>query len=229
MTLKVIGAGFGRTGTASLKVALETLLGAPCYHMSEVLGNPGHVDKWLDVAAGNPDWNSIFGNYEATVDFPASTYWRELADAYPEAKVILSVRDAESWFQSTQKTIFSKDLQALYAGTKWGRMIKATIDDHLGGDINDKESVIAAFHAHNARVAEAFSADRLLKFEAKDGWAPLCKLLDLPVPDEAFPHINSKEEFDGVLELLSSPLGTGAMNGDGMATDSAHDDFFDKK
>lgn len=228
MTLKVVGAGFGRTGTASLKVALETLLGSPCYHMSEVLGNVGHVDHWLDAANGNPDWKSIFGNFVATVDFPASNYWRELADAYPEAKIILSVRDAESWYQSTQKTIFSKDLQALYAGTKWGRMIKATIDDHLGCDVNDKEATIAAFHAHNARVSDSFGAGRLLKFEAKDGWEPLCQLLNKPVPEEAFPHINSKEEFDGVLELLSSPIGSDVMNGDGMRTNSAHDDFFDK-
>lgn len=227
MTLKIIGAGFGRTGTASLKVALETLLQSPCYHMSEVLGNAGHVDHWLDAATGNPTWDSIFANYVATVDFPASNYWQELADTYPQAKIILSVRDAESWFQSTQKTIFSKDLQTLYAGTKWGRMIKATVDDHLGGDISDKKAVIAAFHAHNARVADAFGPERLLRFEARDGWAPLCRFLDMPVPDEAFPHINSKEEFDGVLELLKSPIGANAMNGDGMSTDSAHDDFFD--
>ncbi|WP_324751801.1 sulfotransferase family protein [Roseovarius sp. Pro17] len=228
MTLKVIGAGFGRTGTASLKVALEALFKAPCYHMSEVLGNAGHIDQWLDAATGKPDWNSIFGNYVATVDFPAANYWRELADAYPQAKIILSVRDADSWFQSTQKTIFSKSLQTLYAGTKWGRMIKATIDDRLGCDINDGDAAIAAFHAHNARVTDAFGPERLLTFEAKDGWAPLCQFLDMPVPDEAFPHINSKEEFDGVLELLNSPTGAQAMNGDGMGTDSAHDDFFDK-
>ena len=228
MTLKVIGAGFGRTGTASLKVALEMLFGSPCYHMSEVLGNAGHVDKWLDAANGIPDWDSIFGNYVATVDFPASNYWQELADAYPEAKIVLSVRSAESWFQSTQKTIFSKDLQAIHAGTKWGEMVRATIDEHLGGDINDEKATVAAFHAHNARVSDAFSSERLLKFEAKDGWTPLCKFLGKPVPDEAYPHINPKEEFDGVLELLSSPIGPGVMNGDGMSTDSAHDDFFDK-
>lgn len=228
MTLQIIGAGFGRTGTASLKVALEMLLGSPCYHMSEVLGNAGHVDLWLDAASGNPDWDAIFGNYVATVDFPASNYWRELADAYPEAKIILSVREPESWFHSTQKTIFSKDLQALHAGTKWGRMVQATIHEHLGGDVNDKEATIAAFEAHNARVAGAFDSDRLLKFNAKDGWAPLCRFLEKPQPDEAFPHINAKEEFNGVLDLLASPMGPGVMNGEGMNTQSAHDDFFDK-
>ncbi|MEE4362186.1 MAG: sulfotransferase family protein [Pseudomonadales bacterium] len=226
MTLKVIGAGFGRTGTASLKIALETLLQAPCYHMSEVLGNAGHVDLWLDAAAGRPDWNAIFGNFASTVDFPASNYWRELADAYPEAKVILSVRDAERWFESTQDTIFSKTLQDIQAGTRWGRMCKATIDDHLGGDLNDKDAVIAAFHAHSARVQDAFGPERLLVFQASDGWAPLCGFLGVPVPDSPYPHVNSKEEFDAVFGLLRSPVGGAAMNGEGIAGGKAHDELF---
>jgi hypothetical protein len=227
MTLKVIGAGFGRTATASLKVALETLLHAPCYHMSEVLGNAGHIDLWLDAAADNPDWNAIFGNYVATVDFPASNYWRELANVYPEAKIVLSVRDAERWFQSTQETIFSKALQELHSGTKWSRMIKATIDDHIGGDSNDRETVIAAFDAHVVGIQNAFDSDRLLVFEAKDGWEPLCNFLGVPVPEGLYPHINSKEEFGAVIELLRSPIGAQAMNGDGMDSGSAHEDFFE--
>ncbi len=233
MTLKVIGAGYGRTGTASLKVALETLLHAPCYHMSEVLGNAGHVDLWLDAAAGNPDrpdrpdWNAIFGNYVATVDFPASNYWQELANVYPNAKIVLSVRDAERWFASTQETIFSKTLQELQSGTKWGRMIKATIDDHLGGNCNDRKTVVAAFDAHIARIKNAFDSDRLLVFEAKDGWEPLCNFLGVPVPKEPYPHINSKEEFEAVFELLRSPIGARAMNGDGMNGGSAHTEFFE--
>lgn len=226
MKFQVIGAGFGRTGTASLKVALEKLLQAPCYHMSEVLGNAGHVDLWLDAAAGKPDWDAIFANFAATVDFPASNYWQELADFYPDAKIVLSVRDAAKWFDSTQDTIFSPTIQQLYAGTKWGRMIKATIDDHVGGDVGDRDAVIAAFNAHVARVKEAIGPDRLLVFEAKDGWEPLCKFLQLPVPDEPYPHINSKEEFDGVFDLLRSPVGAQAMNGDGVASASVHDDLF---
>jgi len=229
MTLKIIGAGFGRTGTASLKVALETLLHAPCYHMSEVLGNAGHVDLWLDAAAGNPDWDAIFSNYAATVDFPASTYWRELAAAYPKARIILSVRDAERWFQSTQETIFSKTLQDLHSGTKWNRMIKATVDDHIGGDCNERETTIAAFNAHIENIRKAFDSDRLLLFEAKDGWGPLCDFLGVPEPDEPYPHINSKEEFEGVLELLRSPVGAQAMNGNGMDSGSAHQDFFESE
>lgn len=227
MTLKVIGAGFGRTGTASLKIALERLLDTRCYHMSEVLGNPGHVDLWLDVAAGRPDWPAIFENYAATVDFPASNYWKELADAFPEAKVILSLRDAGKWFRSTQKTIFSNELQGIYEGTKWGGMVTATIDDRLGGDINDEAAMIAAFEAHTANVTSAFGPDRLLIYRAGDGWAPLCKFLDVPEPDEDYPHINSKEEFENVLGLLNSPIGAKAMNGEGIDTGTAHEDLFE--
>lgn len=228
MTLKVIGAGFGRTGTASLKLALETLLGGACYHMSEVLGNAGHVDRWIEAAAGNPDWEAIFGSYIATVDFPASNYWRELADVYPDAKIILSVRDAERWFLSTQETIFSKELQRLQAGSKWGQMTKMTIDEHLGGDINDRDAVISAFNAHNALVEGAFGPDRLLVFEAKDGWAPLCAFLGIAEPDGDYPHINSKEEFDSVLGLLRSPMAAGVMNGDGMPGADAHERLFEQ-
>lgn len=227
MTLRVIGAGFGRTATASLKYALETLLNAPCYHMSEVLGKAGQVDLWLDAANGNADWESIFDGYAATVDFPASNYWRELAEKYPDAKVLLSVRDPEKWFESTQETIFSSKLQEFHDGTKWGRMIKATIDDHLGGVMNDRDSLIEAFNAHNESVRAAFDDDRLLVFEAKQGWDPLCAFLGVDEPNEPFPHVNSKEEFDAVFEMLGSPMGAKVMNGQGMdVPGSMHDEIF---
>ncbi len=226
MTLKVIGAGFGRTGTASLKLALEKLLGAPCYHMSEVLGNAGHIDLWLDAAAGEPDWKAIFGDYAATVDFPASNYWRELSEVYTDAKIVLSVRNAERWATSTQETIFSKTLKELTVGTKWGRMLKATIDDFLGGDVNDRAAIVSAFNAHNEAVKAAFDPDRLLVFEAKDGWAPLASFLGVDTPDEPYPHINSKEEFDSVFDMLRSPIGAAVMNGEGAGVGSMHDEIF---
>lgn len=226
MTLKVIGAGFGRTGTASLKIALETLLGAPCYHMSEVLGKPGHVDMWLEAAAGKPDWEAIFGAYAATVDFPVCSFWREVAEAYPDAKILLSVRDAERWYQSTQETIFSETLQGLYAGTRWGSMVKATIDDRIGAEINDRDAMIAAFEAHNSAVRNAFEPDRLLVYQVSEGWAPLCEFLGCEQPDEKFPYVNSKEEFSGVFELLRSPVGAKVMNGEGIESQSLHEDVF---
>ena len=231
MTLKVIGAGFGRTGTASLKIALEKLLGAPCYHMSEVLGRAGHVDLWLDAAAGKPDWDAIFDGYVATVDFPASNYWREIAAFYPDAKIVLSLRDAARWAISTQKTIFSRTLQEINAGTKWGRMLEVTIDNHLGGDINNEDAIIAAFNAHNDAVKAAFGPERLLVFEAKNGWAPLADFLGVPAPDEPYPHVNSKEEFDTVFDMLRSPMGAGVMNGDGLGEQatSMHEEIFEKR
>ena len=228
MTLKVIGAGFGRTGTASLKMALEKLLDGPCYHMSEVLGKPGQVDLWLDVAAGKPDWPAIFDDYVATVDFPACTYWRELADFYPDAKIVLSVRDAERWFDSTQRTIFSKKMQGYQVGTKWGGMAKATIDDHLGGDLNDRDTVIAAYEAHNEAVKAAFGPDRLLVFEAKDGWTPLCRFLDKPVPQDPYPNINSSAEFESVWALFDSPISAAVRNGEGIQQGPSHEEMFTK-
>ena len=229
MTLKVIGAGFGRTGTASLKMALEKLLGGPCYHMSEVLGKPGQVDLWLDVAAGKPDWPAIFDGYAATVDFPACTYWRELADFYPDAKIILSWRDAERWFASTQNTIFSKKMQGYQAGTKWGEMTKATINVHLGGDLNDKEAVIGAYEAPNAAVKAAFGPERVLAFQPSDGWAPLCAFLGVKVPDEPYPNINSTAEFESVWELFESPISASVRNGDGIMQGPSHEEMFTRK
>ncbi len=227
MALRVIGAGFGRTGTASLKIALERLLGAPCYHMSEVLGRPGHMDLWLDAAEGRPDWDAIFAGYAATVDFPAASYWRDLAAAYPEAKVVLTTRDAEAWFRSTQATIFDPALHDMCAGTKWGRMLRATIEAPLGTDLHDREGMLAAFARHEAQVREAVPQDRLLVFEVAEGWAPLCAFLGQPVPDEPFPRVNSKEDFGAVMELLASPLGPRVMNGEGLpGPDSVHEKVF---
>ena len=228
MTLKVIGAGFGRTGTASLKIAMEKLLGGPCYHMTEVLGRPGQVDLWLDVIAGKPDWPAIFGDYLATVDFPACNYWRELSEFYPDAKIVLSVRDPERWFASTQKTIFSKKMQTYQDGNKWGDMAKGTIDVHLGGDLNDKDAIIGAYLAHNEAVKSAFGPERVLEFEAKQGWAPLCEFLGVTVPDEPYPNVNSSEEFEAVWELFDSPIGPSVRNGDGIPAPSMHEELFDK-
>ncbi len=226
MSLKIIGAGLGRTGTASLKIALDTLGLGPCYHMSEVLGNAGHIDRWLDVASGKPDWPAIFGTYQSTVDFPASNYWRELAEFYPEAKVVLSHRDAERWFASTQKTIFSERLQQVTRGTKWAEMLTKTMQEPFSPSLNDRETVLAAYEAHNEAVKAALGPERLLVYEVKQGWAPLCEFLGVPVPAEGFPNVNSSQEFDGVFELLESPIGQQVMAGKGMGGESVHDEVW---
>lgn len=227
MSLEIIGAGFGRTGTASLKYALERLGFGPCYHMSEVIGTAGHIGLWLDVADGRPDWPAIFRRYRSTVDFPACSYWRELADFYPDAKLVLSVRDAERWLASTQETIFSRRIREIVAGTPWGEMLAKTTYGQVADDVNDRDAVLAAFHRHNEAVRAAFGPDRLLVYEVKQGWEPLCAFLEVAVPDEPFPRVNSTAEFDGVFEMLGTPLGQRMMDGlGGEAGPSVHDELF---
>ncbi len=216
MALKVIGAGFGRTGTASLKLALEKLGFGPCYHMSEVLSNGGHMDLWNAAAGGSPDWDAIFKGYASTTDFPASIYWRELADYYPDAKIILSLRDAERWFESTQETILSRNMMGLMEGTPWRAMLRNTVDALFDGNIHDHDTLIRVFNDHTAAVKAAFGPDRLLVFEAKQGWAPLCAFLGVDVPDTEFPRVNSKEELQGMIAMLESDMGRDMMAGKGM-------------
>lgn len=195
MTLRVVGAGLGRTGTHSLKLALERLLGAPCYHMVEVFQHPEHVPVWLAAAQGNmPDWNELFAGYAAAVDWPASGFWPELSAAYPEALIVLSVRDPESWWRSAHETIFPS-IDSVPPDSDWRKMIDSMMASRFIRDLEDREACIAAFERHNAQVRETAPADRLLEWRASDGWGPLCTALGLPVPEEPFPHTNTREEF----------------------------------
>ncbi len=216
MGLEVIGAGFGRTGTASLKLALEKLGFGPCYHMSEVLANAGHMNLWSDVADGAADWDEIFTGYASTTDFPASIYWRELAACYPDAKIILSLRDAERWFQSTQETILSPHMWNMVKDTPWGAMLAKVINKFFDDKIHDHDTLIRVFNDHNATVKAAFDSGRLLVFEAKDGWAPLCAFLGVAVPDEEFPRVNSREELQGMIAMLESDMGREMMADKGI-------------
>lgn len=202
MALQLIGAGLGRTGTLSLKFALEQIGFAPCYHMVEVIPNPGFIDYWVQAAEGAvPDWDEVFAGYAATVDWPACSYWRELADRYPHAKVLLTTRDAERWYASTQATIFSQANIARMVGRspKFRRMI-AAIEAQMGGSLQDRDGVIAAFHRHNAAVMAGIPAERLLVYSVTEGWEPLCRFLGVPVPDGPFPQTNSTDEFRAMLE-----------------------------
>jgi hypothetical protein len=196
MTLKVIGAGFGRTGTLSLKAALEQLGFGRCYHMMEVIPNPKAPDLWSAAADGKPDWETIFQGYQSAVDWPACHFWRELSDFYRDAKIILTVRDAEKWFASTQATIFHPDIMG---GAKpplnFQEMAKKTVFADIGGDPNDHGACIAAYNRHNAKVIETAPADRLLVYEVSQGWGPLCAFLGVPVPDQSFPNSNASDNF----------------------------------
>jgi len=194
MALQVIGAGFGRTGTMSLKLALEQLGFGLCHHMVEVFAHRESIPWWTDAAEGRPDWDRIFQGYRAAVDWPTATFYKELADHYPNAKVILSERDPESWFTSTQATIFARDFPE-GSDDPWVEMVMKAIGDLFGRRMHDKETLLAVYRAHNARVREVIPAERLLVYQVAQGWEPLCEFLGVPVPAGPMPKVNSTEEF----------------------------------
>ena len=198
MPLKVIGAGFGRTGTMSLKLALEQLGFGPCYHMIEVFPKPEAPGQWIAAADGKPDWDAIFSGYQSAIDWPVARFWRPLMDYYPDAKIILSVRDAEKWFASTQATIFNPDMiDAGKVPPIFREMLAKTVFADIGGDPHDHDACVAAFEAHNARVRAAVPASRLLVYEASQGWEPLCEFLGAPIPEAPFPRENTTDTFVG--------------------------------
>jgi hypothetical protein len=206
MSLEVIGAGFGRTGTLSLKYALQKLGFDACYHMIDVLQTPGHAAVWSAAADGQPvDWDALFAGYRATVDWPGAYFWRELTARYPEAKVILSVRPAEAWYRSARDTIFGisrADMPAELpgAGDQHAMAEKVVWGGTFGGRFEDKAHAIDVYEKHNAEVKRTIPADRLLVYEPGQGWEPLCRFLNRPIPDEPYPHVNTTEEFNSRLK-----------------------------
>ncbi|GIH97983.1 sulfotransferase family protein [Planobispora siamensis] len=208
--LQVIGAGLGRTGTSSLKIALEHLGFAPCYHMFEVLGDIERMRQWTAVAQGAaPDWEAIFHGYRACVDFPAAAYWRELADHYPEAKVILTLRDPDAWYESARKTIFRLPrvlrhpvlgpalrtvLPAQARLTAFTRMLSAVNQDRRD-IVFDRASALKYYERHNAEVRASVPPERLLIYRVGQGWEPLCDFLGVPVPGTPFPRANDSSRF----------------------------------
>lgn len=204
MSLKVIGSGFGRTGTLSLKAALEILGFGPCYHMQEVVKRPSHIKKWQQIGRGKlVPWPSIFRHFQATVDYPASTFYRELLDAYPDAKVIHTVRDPERWYDSTAETIFrAMDGLPFWAyKLPWpmGHFIdlqeKLIWQRVFNGRFLDRPYALQRFHDYTEEVKQHVPPEKLLIFQVKDGWEPLCRFLDRPVPDVPFPHVNDRENI----------------------------------
>ena len=199
MVLKVIGAGVGRTGTYSLKMALNQLGLGPTYHMEEIiLDMPRKLPQWQAVVAGDVDWPTIFEGYTAAVDWPTASYYRELHEAYPDAKFILSHRSPESWVDSFSGTIYqllSNLEQAPEPMRPWLEMVVEVIAK-AGFKLGlDREQLMAAFDAHNAAVKAAIPSGQLLEFQAKEGWEPLCSFLGKPVPDGPFPRTNDRAEF----------------------------------
>ncbi|MGB6452801.1 MAG: sulfotransferase family protein [Steroidobacteraceae bacterium] len=195
MGLKLVGAGLGRTGTLSIKLALEQLGFGPCYHMTELFIHPTHAPLWERAADGHPDWRTLFSGYASTVDYPGCTFWRDLARSYPEAKVLLTVRDARSWFDSTQETIFSEQSTQTLQGSPLEEFFNKTVWRGLRDRIHDREFMIDHFARHNAEVEHTIPPARLLVYETKQGWDPLCAFLGVPVPGQPFPHVNSREDY----------------------------------
>lgn len=212
MALKVIGAGFGRTGTLSVYTALNEL-GFPCYHMFEVLkneANKSHLDFWRRVANTDPDaphdWEHVFSKYSAAVDNPACCVWKQLLAAYPDAKVVLTLhpRGAEAWYESTMDTIYFTEKMwqfkvlkfATPFGRKFGDMSRKLIWQRSHkGTMTDRNKAIAHYNQHIADVKAAVPADRLLVFSADQGWGPLCDFLGVPVPESEFPNVNDRKEI----------------------------------
>jgi hypothetical protein len=199
MTMQVIGAGVGRTGTYSLKLAINQLQFGPCHHMDEVLHNmPVNVPLWSSAVAGKPDWSQIYDGYNSAVDWPTACFFRELVKEFPLAKFILTQRDPGKWADSFGGTIYK-----LLAGRDEApQEMRAWLD--MACDVIaksgfppglDRDGLIKAFIAHNDVVKETIPASQLLVFEVKQGWEPLCAFLDAPIPAEAFPRSNHREEF----------------------------------
>jgi hypothetical protein len=216
MTMRLIGAGFGRTGTKSLQAALEELGLKPCYHMTEVFQNPTHMELWTDAAEGRPvDWKRLFQGYEATVDWPACAFYKELMEAFPDAKVLLSVRDPEKWYESAFNTIygiahrfpFSVLKHVIPAARRMSRMVNGIIwKGTFQGRFEDKQYAIEVFNKHIEDVKKHVPADRLLVYEVKEGWEPLCRFLGVPVPqDKPFPRLNDTADFQRMIRERRRP------------------------
>lgn len=201
VALDVVGAGYGRTGTLSLKHALERLGFDGCYHMIEVMRHPAHRAMWAAAQRGEAvDWDTLFDGYRAAVDWPACNFWQPLSEHYPESKVILSTRDPERWYESVRSTIYPSSMSRLSSEDATERSHGAWVseiiwDGVFGGRLEDRDYAIAIYERHVETVRNSVPADRLLVFEAADGWEPLCAFLDRPVPDEPYPRVNTTKEF----------------------------------
>jgi hypothetical protein len=222
--MKVIGAGLPRTGTLSQKIALEMLGFGPCYHMVDVLGNLELASDWRQALDGDPQWDEVFDGFDSTVDWPGSYFYRELADLYPEAKIVLGVRDGASWAESMRETIWGvlygdvlmrhlSDARA-HVDPKWRDYIEMMKEmwrrsGLLNGEETTDEWMSSAIERYQEEVQRELPAERLLVWSVADGWEPLCEFLEVPVPDTPFPHLNDADEFadrliDGALLVLQN-------------------------
>lgn len=217
--MQIIGAGFGRTGTMSLKVALERLGFGPCYHMIEVFKRPAHIRVWQAAADGEAvDWRGFLRGYQSGLDYPLVAFYEELIAAFPEARIILTVRDPHQWYDSTRQTIYRgtalphwllrllppfRGMQAMVNSAIWERL--------FDGRFEDREYAIRVFKEHSEAVRRRVPPAQLLVYRVKDGWGPLCDFLDVPVPEEPFPHINDRKSTQRMYLAARLVAGTLAL------------------
>lgn len=208
MSLEVVGAGFGRTGTLSTKAALERLGFERCYHMLEVGLHPEHPDLWRGAADGEDvDWEALFAGYLAAVDWPACQFWERLAAAFPRAKVLLTVRDPDEWCASFRDTI-ARVLEPPYppgAESILGMARQVIVEHSFDGNLGDDDHLVTHFERHNQRVRDTIAPERLLAFDVREGWEPLCHFLGRPVPREPFPNVNDRAFFHAMIEGRERP------------------------
>lgn len=196
MELKVVGAGVGRTGTHSLKLALEQLLGGPCHHMLEILGDPDQIPPWIDAIEGRRvDWSVMLANYRAIVDWPGGSFWGEISEVNPESLILLSIRDPEEWYRSASNTIFLTFDNMPPELTPWMDAVRKLLRDRFSDRFDDPMAMMDAYVRHNDDVRANAPATRLVEWNLGDGWEPICDRLGLPVPSEPFPTTNSTDEF----------------------------------
>lgn len=210
--MKVIGAGFGRTGTMSLKGALEQIGFGPSFHMIDVARQPELLPQWQAAVDGEPvDWKRVFDGWQSTVDWPACTFWEEIWRVFPDAKVLLSVRDPEVWYESCRKSIHASAQAAAKGALQGGavdvspegmKMINDLIwNGTFEGRFDDKEFAIDVFNRHNEDVKSKVPEEKLLVYEVSEGWEPLCEFLDVSVPDTPMPHLNDAQSFRAMVGL----------------------------
>ena len=221
--MQIIGASFGRTATTSTRIALNHLGFGPCYHMIEVFMHPSHIAQWQAAADGHPvDWREFLAKYPSGLDYPFSAFYKEILAAFPEAKVILNVRDPQRWWQSTRDTIYNQILIPDWMNSIFifHRGLKKMVDDTIwkrlfDGRFLERDYAIQVFNDHIKEVKALVPADRLLIFDVKEGWGPLCEFLNVPMPEKPFPHFNNRAmtrlgfvgvRIFGIFTVLAIPL-----------------------
>lgn len=214
--MKVIGAGLPRTATTTQKLALETLGFGPCYHMRDLMADLDQCALWHRAVHGEAVWDEVFEGYSSTTDWPAAFFWRELADHYPESKIVLSVRDADAWERSMRDTVWAiyhsdnllhhMSRSRYLVDPQWRawvdlmtEMTWASPHGAFAGRYSDREQLISAYHDWNQAVQDEIPSGRLLVWDPAEGWEPLCAFLEVDVPDEPLPQVNDTQGFKDMI------------------------------